>query len=87
MLLDYLIWFSIFALIGVIITKIKKHDGVRCGPYLGLSLLFTLIANNLSINNGLMISIVFLLVTIFASHLFLTLKGEWLFDEKNYQIF
>lgn len=78
----YLIWFSIFALIGVIVAFIKKEKGVRCGPYLGLALFFTLIQSFINFNQGMYIASTFMILTIILSYVYLAFRGECLDNEK-----
>lgn len=83
----YLIFFSIFALVGVILTLAKKQKGVRCGPYLGLALIFMLFHKNMSFADGLTISLEFIVFTIAFSYFYLDAKGGMYFDEEIYQLY
>lgn len=86
-LFHWSIYLSIFLLIGVVITYIKGQKAVRCGPYFSLALLFTLFGSKIDNLNGVSITFVYILTTIITSYFYLSLKGEWMFNEKNMEIF
>ncbi len=88
LIVEYMLWFCLFILIGIVVSYANGNGKyVRCGPYLGLSLLFLLIGKYLSFNQGATITTIFMIATIGLSYCYLNLKGELMFDEKIYQIY
>lgn len=84
---NYLLWFSAFALIGVILTYLKGERGVRCGPYLGLALLYTLTAKYMTLTDGFYILAIFIISVIGLSYTYLMIKKEVFFDEEINKLF
>lgn len=87
-LMDYLYLFCLFIVLGVIITYAKGEGKyVRCGPYLGLSLLFMIIGPYLDFNQCFTIVATFLIATIGLSSSYLIWKGEMMYNEEIYSIY
>jgi len=59
LVLYYLIWSSLFLLIGASLALYRKERSVRCGPYYSLALVVTIFPMD---NYGMLIAIVFLMV-------------------------
>ena len=72
MLYNYVLWFSVFTLLGYLITVfIKKKKHVRCGSYFSLTLISTLFFNKLEILGIAYYSFGFLFAILFVKYTFL----------------
>lgn len=80
----YFIYLSIFTFIGAFICKIRKEKYLRCGVWLSLSIICTLLP--LTFDKILLITLVFMIVTLTLSELFFW-KERLENDEKYFLFF
>lgn len=81
-LYNYILWLSVFTLLGYLIAVfIKKKRYVRCGPYFSLALVSTLFFNQLEILGILYYSLGLLIIILFVKYVLLW--KEEVVNEKN----